>query len=1398
MAEIIDDIAYLTQEIGPHPAGTEEEQRAALYLADQMQKEAGFATVVEDFQCVTNDQLPAIICFAVAFLAAVLSIVIPSLNILWLLLSIVAAALYGMEITGRSVLSRLFRTGASQNVVAKYQPTPANGANARRRKVILVANYDSGKVLAEEKPPFATMLPILQKASAVAFAVSAVVLLLRTTVFAADTGAMSSILTFLLVVCALLFALPLVRSVLHIVAPFNQSANNNASGVSVLLDVARKVGNGLVSQEEAMERGAEEGSQVHGETAARAAGVVPEGASLEYETEMSPQESLAAAKAAIAALTGKPVADKVPVTDISSRLVKGGGLVAEDEDAVSGVHFEVGKQPERQKPTNPLARTMVSSALDDEENGEKASDEVKETITPKEQVEKKQAAEAAAAAAAAAAAQAARPAPVSEAPRSQAGDAPSWAKVAQEKARANKPDTGTAPKVSRSRYADTPAARLMEHHASNPYASPVSVPEPEPVQSELSSKVQALQNSIESFGSARPAANETPAPAPAFEAMPENDNSPIEPEASAPAPAVAPSPDIFARRPAPKPIAAPAPWLQQEPETPAPIEQQPAPEPKFESQPAAEPVAQPEVQPVVYPVAQPDLVAQPEPAPTPVSHEALYEAAMEEVDELAHQEAVAEKLSSASVAEAEPASVAEPEPIPAPVAEGAPEPEAPAKPAPAAAAEHRKPSPRPTVRHSQRLHRSMPHMHEVEELEDEAVSGTAPMEPVEASPEATGELPVAHRQEQEAEATEHTSHTGSFGEFLNNAMHSGAEKASKMQHTFASRLKSITSRKPSPEAEEDYAPIEEAPHDSSYPEVDASYADESFEEQPQYDELEPAADDQAYQEEYVEESAPASPSATTSISPIDVSQFMDTEEFDDEEAPIHRIDENVEQAAVSYREVDNSYAVDEQGEDVYGADESYAYAYDEEAYYGGYQDPAAEKTAPQPAVASPIVGMDEMVSSPVSDEQNQSEPAHQVIVLPDVTSTRSASGENMRQRAPMADVNEGTATGGKSLLSNMLPRIDGNTGSFASAPAARNLNLPNFDTGSQSAVSATGSFSTVGGTGSFAPVGDELVSDIAPEDRYIDDADDSAYDEEYTETGAFAGPGYVDMPKSRAGRLFDRFRRKGKKHKHEEEVSVNEWVDVDEEYNARSVGKARGDWSSFRDEQEDQGDFVDVDYTEGNNRRGWHGGAFSLNRLRKGEEAQQDEAYQDDAAIDNGGYVDQSPALRIDGNGDTAEQINRELKKLQDFRHPDIDTEVWFVGLGAEQYSHSGINAFLEEHADEMKGAIVINLEALGAGGLSCIEQEGAFKPYKISSRLKRVLRQASERSGVSYHTDRIVSRETPASIAMAQGIQAVTIAGMAEGNTALYSADNDIIENIDPKSLDEASDFVMAILKSI
>ena len=382
MAEIMDDVVHLSQEIGPHPAGTEEEQQAALYLAEEIQKESGFPAVIEDFQCVTNYLIPSLVCFGVALVAVIVSIVLPIAVIPCFIAVALATALFACELFQKPVLSRFLRTGASQNVVAKYQPTPLGGV-ARRRKVILVANYDTGKVLKEEELPFAGILPYIQKASAIALALATLLLFLRMTLFATDTGALSSIITMLLVVCAVLFVIPLIRAALHLAAPYSQSANNNAAGVSVLLDVARQVGNGLVSNEEAMERAKQEGTYVHGESAAREAGLVPEGASLEYDSQVNPQESLAAAKAAIAALTGKPVADKVPVTDISSRLVKGGGLEPVDEEAISSVHFEVSETPQVRSEKPGRFRTMVSMEEENFDSDTRAD----EQLSPRDRVE---------------------------------------------------------------------------------------------------------------------------------------------------------------------------------------------------------------------------------------------------------------------------------------------------------------------------------------------------------------------------------------------------------------------------------------------------------------------------------------------------------------------------------------------------------------------------------------------------------------------------------------------------------------------------------------------------------------------------------------------------------------------------------------------------------------------------------------------------------------------------------------------------------------------------------------------------------------------------------------------------------------------------------------------------
>lgn len=1503
MAEIIDDIAHLSQEIGPHPAGTEEEQQAALYLAEKLQREAGFSTIIEDFQCITNPHLARVICFVVALVSVVVPLIVPVAAVPCLILCALAAVLYYLEALGKPMLSRLFRSGASQNVVAKYQPGGAAG-NTRRRKVILVANYDSGRVLQEEKEPLNKVLPFLQLASAVALIVAPVLLLLKTLFFAGDTGALSAVFTVLFVVCAILFALPLVRAALFAAAPYNQSANNNASGVSVLLEVARMVGRGLVSNAEMDERAAREPSVVHGEAAARAAGVVPEGATLEYEAEetaLSPQESLAAAKAAIAALTGKPVADKVPVTDISSRLVKGGGLTPEDESATS-VHFEVGATPHRSESSR--SRRMVVSAEEDMFASEETQDGAPTPVEPKptksgpERL--KQAAPqspvaqiaAAEAARAMAEAEAAKARAEQEAQAAAAEGAaglgnferttpealqqgmtgamaqvdktPAWARSAQAKARANKPQVSQPHAVSRSQYADTLAAQLLERPAQVPSTIyPASVdaaagvvdgveqqPALTPEQAALAARVAALRSEIEA----------TPAPHVSDEAKAVLDT--MEPTVQEQAATQSSTPVQTAQ---PTHLESTYEGEQDLQDLSAHAVQQAS---------ALQPASQPQ-QPQQIQQAQQARAIQKAPAVEALASEAPVEDAIENTSPLqpvaadgqgTHNDQIATRsvpvTSDASSARVQ---VDASDELAAEQVVAASEVEAEQETAV-------QPSRRPSARSNGHSLRGG-FASRFKEVTSRVSHGLSERKAADSKVDSEY---GADEYVDESEATnedENLGRTQAFAKQLHGSQTPSApvspvvdQKATEAEEVQATKVMNAVGA--------DQVSTSTSSQASAHEPVS-----EPASELPSA-ELEPSPAEPVIK-------ASASPQATAAISPIDVSAFLDKESESEPSSAVATQPSTPVVAGVPARAATLSDEVTQR----VSSEEIQEAIHEASVHTGAPSQKAGGDAASDaaPPVASPIVGMEALlpsISAPQpAVENDQEQPRSQVIVLPSVSAPHTVNTDDMKQRAPMADASESTQAGTKSLLSNMLPKIDDPS---ASAPLpslsgveedASGFDVPVLgDTNSQQAVSMTGSFSTIGGTGSFAPVGDELVADVDPEDRYIDDADDSAYDQEYTETGAFAGPGYVDMPKSRVGRFFGRFRSKKKRAQQQEDMSVREWVDVDEDYNARSVGQARGDWSSFRQDDEgssvpiqdaaesyadsyadtyeegyagtyvddcasdytsDYGDeyvndyageysntndmpanavdtydyadeyapandgFVDVDYheTSFDNRRGWNGGAFSLSRMHQGLSADrkaaepelvEQEEYEDD------GYVETSPAVRVDGNTEAAEQINRELKKLQDFRHPDIDTEVWFVALGAELYSHSGMNAFLDEHADEMKGAIIINLEALGTGDLACLEREGVIKPRKPSSRSKRFLRQASERSGVSFRSAALKSRETPASIAMARGIQALTIAGMGDTNTVLYAAENDVVENLDAASLKDSARFVMAILKSI
>ncbi len=301
MPDIKEHIAYLSQEIGARPAGTEEEQQAALYITEQFQKEAGLPANIEDFDGVGDPHLPSMICCGAAVVLALLSLIVPVLSIIGVIGCLAAAGLFAAEYLDKPIISKLLGKGVSQNVVAKYAPAASeDGEGARRRKVILVARYDTGKVRAELAGPTAQVMPLVGKISFGAMVALPVLLLIKGVALGSSEGALTTIFTLLTVIAMLLTAIPLALGALHQTAAYNEGANCNASGVAALLELARRIGAGRVSEAEIAER---EDALMHGPTAAYESGLVPEGAEFVYSSHprssMENEESLIAAKAAI-------------------------------------------------------------------------------------------------------------------------------------------------------------------------------------------------------------------------------------------------------------------------------------------------------------------------------------------------------------------------------------------------------------------------------------------------------------------------------------------------------------------------------------------------------------------------------------------------------------------------------------------------------------------------------------------------------------------------------------------------------------------------------------------------------------------------------------------------------------------------------------------------------------------------------------------------------------------------------------------------------------------------------------------------------------------------------------------------------------------------------------------
>lgn len=484
---------------------------------------------------------------------------------------------------------------------------------------------------------------------------------------------------------------------------------------------------------------------------------------------------------------------------------------------------------------------------------------------------------------------------------------------------------------------------------------------------------------------------------------------------------------------------------------------------------------------------------------------------------------------------------------------------------------------------------------------------------------------------------------------------------------------------------------------------------------------------------------------------------------------------------------------------------------------------AASETKQAGEVAERLMSQIPAAEAPAeaeSDKQNaKPERRKRALTLPSLT----GGMEPVKQRAPLGEREEreaeesaphGTAAAdSKTSARNAGARKVASSASIKTAaeaaekPRGRHASMPLDDaatTGSFEAVSVAGSFTVGGATGAFQPVGDELLANVDPDDIYIEDADDSDYDEGFTEVGAVTGVSMVDMPKSRASRMFGRFR----KNKKDDETSFSEAMGIQEDFDARKVGRERGGWESFRNNSEQYNGWDDDDE--------WNGGAFSRESLTKavsrikpgagsGEKRSRrdhnsEEAPRtrfanvetDDDEMRNSRRIENPFAnVPLEGFGDDREAI-------REFQGGPINMEVWFVALGAQLADNAGIKALIAEHGADLRGAMIIELEGLGAGELSVIQKEGMFKPKANSSRMKRYVNKAAAALGMKAGRGNMYWTDSAAYVAASKGYQTLHLAGLEKGCPAHCDQADDVVDNISPDALVENADFVMELIRAI
>jgi hypothetical protein len=219
--------------------------------------------------------------------------------------------------------------------------------------------------------------------------------------------------------------------------------------------------------------------------------------------------------------------------------------------------------------------------------------------------------------------------------------------------------------------------------------------------------------------------------------------------------------------------------------------------------------------------------------------------------------------------------------------------------------------------------------------------------------------------------------------------------------------------------------------------------------------------------------------------------------------------------------------------------------------------------------------------------------------------------------------------------------------------------------------------------------------------------------------------------------------------------AVTSWLGVGDDFSARVEGRKIGSWDNFGEPDEDD--------------------EFGL----------------------KGGWAGDDPIGDPEYAANEAARIRRRVSEVTDRDLQEKD--VWFVATGAEEVGTRGMHAFLAEYGADLRDAVFINIDNVGAGALYWVTAEGMARRYPSDRRLVSLAKRVSREHNMLVRPRAYKGLSTDATPALARKYRAMSVMSFdINGHLPNWHWRTDTIDNVSPELVELASAFVTAMVRDL